>query len=271
MHTETLVVTPEQAQKWLDTNSPRQRSLIQRKVDQLSQSMERGEWLITHQGIALDTLGNLVDGQHRLNAVIMYGKPVEMTVTFDTPPTENIFHAIDTGTVRAPRQFMAPYGSLKESVLRAVFGWEVFDFRVPVKYIRPQESAKNTARLDQVMALSDRAPKIMALIEANGSVYGRLASKRIPAASATGLILGQLVCADPDQWIADCRTLADEGGLSPDNTLTQLAKRHPYNSTHSAYLSGVMAGLQYQNVRLTIPADMSRWLNLSAVKRFLSE
>jgi len=33
-----------------------------------AEAMRRGEWMVTHQGIAFDTQGVLVDGQHRLAA-----------------------------------------------------------------------------------------------------------------------------------------------------------------------------------------------------------
>jgi hypothetical protein len=40
-----------------------------------------GSWQVTHQGIAIDTEGNLLDGQHRLYAVIESGVSVSMTVS----------------------------------------------------------------------------------------------------------------------------------------------------------------------------------------------
>jgi hypothetical protein len=36
--------------------------------------------MVTHQGIAFDTQGVLVDGQHRLAAIIEADRPVELTV-----------------------------------------------------------------------------------------------------------------------------------------------------------------------------------------------
>ncbi|HEY2041129.1 MAG TPA: hypothetical protein VGH11_00540 [Jatrophihabitans sp.] len=45
-----------------------------------AEAMGRGEWLVTHQGIAFDVNGVLVDGQHRLAAIIAADVPIELTV-----------------------------------------------------------------------------------------------------------------------------------------------------------------------------------------------
>jgi len=42
-------------------------------VRKLAGMMTRGEWLLTHQGIAFDVYGVLIDGQHRLEAIIIAG------------------------------------------------------------------------------------------------------------------------------------------------------------------------------------------------------
>lgn len=39
-------------------------------VKGFAEAMSRGEWMVTHQGIAFSSAGVLVDGQHRLAAVI---------------------------------------------------------------------------------------------------------------------------------------------------------------------------------------------------------
>jgi hypothetical protein len=62
-------VTPKKAAEYLARNTAN-RPLAKRTVREFAQAMRRGEWLVTHQGIAFDTTGALVDGQHRLAAII---------------------------------------------------------------------------------------------------------------------------------------------------------------------------------------------------------
>jgi hypothetical protein len=42
--------------------------------------MTAGEWPLTHQAIAFDEQGNILDGQHRLWAIVESGKTIEMVV-----------------------------------------------------------------------------------------------------------------------------------------------------------------------------------------------
>ena len=49
----------------------------------MADDMRAGRFVVTHQAIAFDAKGNLIDGQHRLRAVIMSGVTVTMQVAFD--------------------------------------------------------------------------------------------------------------------------------------------------------------------------------------------
>jgi hypothetical protein len=71
---EIVLVTLEIAAQWLDRN-PQNRRIVQSRVSFYAAQMQAGSWKLTHQGIAFDEYGNLVDGQHRLYAVILSGTP----------------------------------------------------------------------------------------------------------------------------------------------------------------------------------------------------
>jgi hypothetical protein len=100
MRVETVPVTVDMAEAWLATavDLP-QRGMTKRRVLNYASAMQRGQWRVTHQAIAIDTDGVLIDGQHRLSAVISAGLPfVEMAVAFDVP--RQTFDAIDVGLAR---------------------------------------------------------------------------------------------------------------------------------------------------------------------------
>ncbi|MFI0737181.1 hypothetical protein ACH4PU_03565 [Streptomyces sp. NPDC021100] len=68
----------------------------------MADSIIREEWQLTHQGIALDgplQTGSLLDGQHRLNAIIKAGIPVWIFVFEGLPRTA--FPVLDTGKRRS--------------------------------------------------------------------------------------------------------------------------------------------------------------------------
>jgi hypothetical protein len=73
-------------------------SLSRSTVRAFAEPMRRGDWMLTHQGVAFDSNGVLVDGQHRLAAVIEAELPMEMTVFTDVEP--DIFDVLDTGIRR---------------------------------------------------------------------------------------------------------------------------------------------------------------------------
>lgn len=91
-------ITPEQAAGYLLRNSPVQRKLSIAAVRYLAAQIVRGEWVLTHQGIAFDEDGYIIDGQHRLAAIAMAERPVEMMVSRGMP--SSTFRAIDHGVGR---------------------------------------------------------------------------------------------------------------------------------------------------------------------------
>jgi len=77
---EVRAVTPAMAREMLARNAGN-RKLSQTKVSMYARIMREGSWRLTHQGIAITEDGGLIDGQHRLAAIVMYGKPVRLLVT----------------------------------------------------------------------------------------------------------------------------------------------------------------------------------------------
>lgn len=91
-------IDPAQAFSWLEGNT-HNRPLSQQHVERLAQDMKSGRWRLTHQGIAFDTAGLLIDGQHRLCAIIEADLSVTMRVFFNEPPDNR--HVLDTGERRS--------------------------------------------------------------------------------------------------------------------------------------------------------------------------
>lgn len=95
-------ITPETAKAYLESNSTHQRSVREGWVRSLSKMIQDGDFLLTHQGIAFDQEGTLIDGQHRLLAIIRAGKPVQMMVTRFVDKAA--WHATDQGVVRTAKE-----------------------------------------------------------------------------------------------------------------------------------------------------------------------
>jgi hypothetical protein len=101
---EFLNITPSQAGLWLERN-PTNRPLRESTVAAYAADMQDGNWLPTHQGIAIDDNGVLIDGQHRLAAIVRSGCTIGMLVTRGLPATMEgkrikTMDAIDRGAAR---------------------------------------------------------------------------------------------------------------------------------------------------------------------------
>jgi hypothetical protein len=110
-------VTPARAAEMLTANTSN-RPLSMSTVRSFAAAMRRGDWLVTHQGIAFDTNGMLVDGQHRLAAIVEADLPVEITVFTDVEP--DTFDVLDTGKRRNAADVLAIEGEKSTATLAAM-------------------------------------------------------------------------------------------------------------------------------------------------------
>lgn len=89
MNSTVELITPEYARQILEHNT-KNRKPRTGLVAQYARAMERNEWKLTHQGIAINCDGTLLDGQHRLLAVISSGVTVRMLVTRGVPSDSQV-------------------------------------------------------------------------------------------------------------------------------------------------------------------------------------
>ena len=99
MKSEVATITPEMAKKWLEKNNLSNRNLSDSRVDAMVSDIKSGNWHLTHQGIAFDNDGNLLDGQHRLMACVKSGIPIESMITLGM--TKDACVAIDNTRPRS--------------------------------------------------------------------------------------------------------------------------------------------------------------------------
>ena len=91
-------ITPKKAMEML-ANNPDNRLIRKSHVAVLANEMASGRWQVTAQGISLTDNGQVVDGQHRLSAVIIANTPVQMMVA--TGVTKEAIDVYDIGAKRS--------------------------------------------------------------------------------------------------------------------------------------------------------------------------
>jgi hypothetical protein len=117
-------ITPEKAASFLLLNHENNRRQRPGVVEMLAAQMMSGEWMLTHQGIAFDVDGKLIDGAHRLNAIIASGVTVRIMVTRGVTDAS----CIDSGTRRNINDRLALDGKRRTiiytSILRGMFSFD---------------------------------------------------------------------------------------------------------------------------------------------------
>lgn len=108
-------VTPRMAEKWLERNSVN-RVVQVTHVDRLASDMEEGQYVTTHQGIAFDVDGILIDGQHRLTAIVQSGHTVKMLVTTGLPKRAQAMIDVDIRARTVANMFEIDGGAEKFGV-----------------------------------------------------------------------------------------------------------------------------------------------------------
>lgn len=94
---EVTTITPEDATRWLQANC-KNRPVRKRHVEFLANEIKNGNWQVNGQPIIIADNEQVLDGQHRLLAVIEAGMSIKTMVTYGIP--ESAFATIDTGAVR---------------------------------------------------------------------------------------------------------------------------------------------------------------------------
>ncbi len=120
-------VDPGTAAHWLQNNFVN-RPLVQDVVDAYARDMAAGQWVQTHQGVAFNDLDHLIDGQHRLSAIIKSGVTVRMMVTFGLASKikgkeMTTMDCVDRGRTRSVAdQLKIQHGMKNGSIIAALAG-----------------------------------------------------------------------------------------------------------------------------------------------------
>lgn len=94
---EVTAITPSDATNWLRANT-KNRPVRKRHVEFLANEIKNGNWQVNGQAIIIADNEQVLDGQHRLLAIIDAGIPIKSMVVYGIP--EAAFATIDTGAVR---------------------------------------------------------------------------------------------------------------------------------------------------------------------------
>lgn len=106
-------ITPPIARNWLRHNTAN-RNLRRAVVDGYKALFDRGEYKVTHQGIAFSDDGTLVDGQHRLTAISEMPDEFAVTMLVTRGLEDDAYMAIDLGLKRTAADVLREHPRIAE-------------------------------------------------------------------------------------------------------------------------------------------------------------
>jgi len=146
---EVVTMTPQWASQLLGQTKQKNRKFKRRHLERLTSTIQSGNWYITAQGIALDNQNNILDGQHRLAAVVRAEKPIQIMLGRNLDPA--IFNVVDTGATRTAGDALDILGSNKGKTVAAALK----NYQLYYQYPKVKWSGNHTPAHTEVTKLYD--------------------------------------------------------------------------------------------------------------------
>lgn len=125
MKAETVFVTPEMAAEWLKRNE-RNRKINPKHVSNLARAIAQGDWTLNGEAVKLSTQGQILDGQHRLEAIVEAGVGIFTLVVSDLPQMTQ--ETMDQGRKRSFADALSmagvPNATLVQAIARRAWMWD---------------------------------------------------------------------------------------------------------------------------------------------------
>lgn len=213
MSTNTETVSPETAASWLAFNT-KNRPLNKRHVAALADAMTSGHWRENGGTIRFAKDGTLLDGQHRLAAVVASGVTIRTLVVRGLDP--EVFDTIDTIMEdRTGADLLALRGYKNTHALRSAAYWLRRHERGTAS--RVGDSARMTA--PEALRVIEQHPGLVDSL----SMYVGLKIKFVRSmAAAAHYLFAKVDREEADRWIMDLATGAD---LSTGDPVYQLREK----------------------------------------------
>lgn len=210
-------MTPERAAELLKLNkfNRRIRSSV---VERYAHSIRTGQWKLTQQAIAVGTNNILLDGQHRLAAIVEAGLPAPLVVATECDP--EIFSVLDTGAVRLASDALYIEGAVHSVVAAAGLKTYILMNTVPdLVWTGGKFGAPSHAEITE--AFRERSDEVSYACTLASSVYKACRHTNKPA-----LMAFVLLCLDAGwsiDWIEEfCTKLGNGVGLDDTSPILKL-------------------------------------------------
>lgn len=188
------MVTPQKASEWLEKNSSN-RTISDGRVAAHARDMVAGDFLLSNDAICFTEDGELLNGQHRLQACAVSGQAFEVVILRGLPRDAQMI--MDGQRVRSAADALKLGGHIHTHNLAAA-ARRLND----LKLIAEDGSIHNRGRLTtkEVMSLLARHPRLIESVKAVSQREGRPHVRAIPLSLAAALhYAGGTLMGEPDK------------------------------------------------------------------------
>ncbi|WP_020469700.1 hypothetical protein [Zavarzinella formosa] len=221
--TELMTITPAKATAWLDKSNFSSRRLDDSNVNKIIRDIKNNKWVFDGNPIRFDTKGNVIDGQHRLWAVVMANKSVEMLVL--TGLDHKAVDTIDSGKSRSISDIFHFNGHTNNTTLAALcrlaIGYEKADGDM-WKWATSGAKVRLTAQ-----ELLDKARNNTQAFESTSFVIGLKHVRKMAGPGLAAFVHYILTLETNESWRVDnfFNTLNDGTNLEPTSPVLVLRNK----------------------------------------------
>lgn len=207
-----MSITPAIATDWLETRG-NNRKVLQSTVDRYGLDMRQGRWVFNGAPIQFDEEGKLLNGQHRLWAIVESGCTIEAVVQWGIPRAAQA--TIDNGQKWQVKDLLYMEDEKNTTLLQAALRWV---FRDEIGSLMSSPGMSNSTAIE----LLERHPGIRRSVDFISSVRGPM----YPSAAA--FLHYKVSALDPDKADEFFMRLADGVGLQETSPVYRLRERLHY-------------------------------------------
>jgi hypothetical protein len=216
-------ITPSMAQDILSHND-NNRPLNPRTLNRYIEDMKEGRWMFNGDTITLDKKGNLLNGQHRLTAVLQSGVTIDGLIIEDVDP--EAFTTMDIGRRRTGADALIIAEDVKNATCCSAVCSHIINYKDAVKYKGPYRRVNKNGpvRHDQIVDTYNEYPKISEYIREGYNLT--TTTKFIPLSMQVAL---RLLMDELDEEASKTFWVKFEDG-------SNLGKTNPINALRSRYI-----------------------------------
>jgi len=183
LYTKVLTITPALAVQWLDTKNAHNRPVSNSTVDRYAQEIKAGNWQLNGESIKFGKNGQILDGQHRLKAIVKANADIECLVVYGVE--NKTFNTIDDHNKRSLADVFAINGENNAKLLAigTRFIWTYAMGQITTRDLRRIKIATKTL----MQGTLDKNPGLRDSTKAYVLLRSRPGGLLIPAGMAIGL------------------------------------------------------------------------------------